>query len=239
MNLQHPPDRHARHARRDGGRHACACLTGGRGLHAGGGRAHRTVGDTPSTNASNASNASAPAAATGLDDIVASARRVSENAETVPVTVSAFSADASADIGGGHLPGRIGCAGEPAGLTADSQMKGKPKAPTWTVGIDWKATDALFYAASRRGYKACGIDAPAFAPGQSLPHVRAGKDDRHRTRRQDGLPFRRCVAAVQRLRLPGEDQGIPGGRHQRGDIQLSSAGLACVGPHPAPFIDGE
>src|SRR3546814_13299662 len=42
----------------------------------------------------------------------------------------------------------------------------KSKAPTWTIGVDWKASDELFlYATSRRGYKTGGINAPAYGPG--------------------------------------------------------------------------
>jgi iron complex outermembrane receptor protein len=39
----------------------------------------------------------------------------------------------------------------------------KSDAPTWTIGLDWQATDDLFfYAASRRGYRAGGINAPKY-----------------------------------------------------------------------------
>src|SRR3546814_173408 len=54
----------------------------------------------------------------------------------------------------------------PSGLAAGSQVEGKSKAPTWTIGVDWKASDELFlYATSRRGYKTGGINAPAYGPG--------------------------------------------------------------------------
>src|SRR3546814_10825769 len=31
----------------------------------------------------------------------------------------------------------------PSGLAAGSQVEGKSKAPTWTIGVDWKASDEL------------------------------------------------------------------------------------------------
>lgn len=41
----------------------------------------------------------------------------------------------------------------------------KSKAPTWTVGIDYQASDDIFfYFTNRRGYRAGGLNAPVLAP---------------------------------------------------------------------------
>jgi len=41
----------------------------------------------------------------------------------------------------------------------------KSKAPTWTLGIDYKASDDIFlYFTTRRGYRAGGLNAPVLAP---------------------------------------------------------------------------
>ncbi len=41
----------------------------------------------------------------------------------------------------------------------------KSEAPTWTVGIDYKASDDIFlYFTNRRGYRAGGLNAPVLAP---------------------------------------------------------------------------
>ncbi|TVV77095.1 TonB-dependent receptor [Sphingomonas solaris] len=76
--------------------------------------------------------------------------------------------DISSCVGGGTSPNPVvspgGCrSGDPAIRNA-SVNKTSSKAPTWQVGLDWKASDAIFlYVATRRGYRAGGINSPTLA----------------------------------------------------------------------------
>ncbi|MBA4756460.1 MAG: TonB-dependent receptor [Sphingobium sp.] len=56
------------------------------------------------------------------------------------------------------------CAGAATTIRNSSVNKTSSKALTWQLGVDWKASDAIFlYAVSRRGYRAGGINSPTLA----------------------------------------------------------------------------
>ena len=54
-------------------------------------------------------------------------------------------------------------------LTNAAVTRAKSNATTWSVGLNWQATDSLFaYAVSRRGYRAGGVNSPVFS-GRLIP----------------------------------------------------------------------
>jgi iron complex outermembrane receptor protein len=129
----------------------------------------------------------------------------------------------------------------PSGLDAGSAVEGKSKAPTWTIGVDWKVSDALFvYATSRRGYKSGGINAPAlgvglaavqtFAPEKTTDIEIGAKSDftiGNARVRLNGSLFR---AKTKGLQIIGTSVATS---------TFQAAGLACVAPNFSPFIDGD
>lgn len=129
----------------------------------------------------------------------------------------------------------------PTQLSAGSRVKGKSKAPTWTIGVDWKASEALFlYATSRRGYKAGGINAPAFGPGLRpyqtfAPEKTTDIELGAKTDFRSGDSRLRFNASVFRAKTKGLQ--VIGTSVSTSAFQ--AAGLACVGASPQPFIDGD
>ena len=57
--------------------------------------------------------------------------------------------------------------GNPAFLPGTgAELTSRSKALTWTLGLDWQATDDIFlYATTRRGYRAGGLNAPTLGAG--------------------------------------------------------------------------
>ncbi len=54
-------------------------------------------------------------------------------------------------------------------LTNPSILKTNSSAPTWSIGLNWQASDNIFaYIVSRRGYRAGGVNSPVYA-GRLLP----------------------------------------------------------------------
>ncbi len=129
----------------------------------------------------------------------------------------------------------------PTGLTSGSVVKGKSKAPTWTVGVDWKVSRALFlYATSRRGYKAGGINAPAFGPG--LQPYQAFAPEKT-TDVEIGAKSDFSIGDA-RIRLNGslfraKTKGLQIIGTSVATSTFQAAGLACVAPGFTPFIDGD
>ncbi|MBB3982730.1 iron complex outermembrane receptor protein [Sphingobium fontiphilum] len=79
----------------------------------------------------------------------------------------------SACVGGGTSPNPVlspaDCNNAVPAIVNSSVNRTKSKAPTWTIGLDWQASDELFvYAVTRRGYRAGGINSPTLA-GRLLP----------------------------------------------------------------------
>ena len=76
--------------------------------------------------------------------------------------------DISSCVGGGTSPDPVvspaACRnGDPA-IRNSSNNKTSSKAPTWQIGFDWKASDAIFlYVVTRRGYREGGINSPTLA----------------------------------------------------------------------------
>ena len=74
----------------------------------------------------------------------------------------------TACVGGGTTPDPTvtprDCRTSTPAIRNASVNKTSSKAPTWTVGFDWQATDDLFlYAVTRRGYRSGGINGPTLA----------------------------------------------------------------------------
>jgi len=129
----------------------------------------------------------------------------------------------------------------PSGLFAGSEVKGKSKAPTWTIGVDWKASDALFlYATSRRGYKAGGINAPAFGPGL-LPYQTFAPEKTTDIELGAKTDFRfgetRLRFNVSAFRAKTKGLQVIGTSVATSSFQ--AANLACTETNPTPFIDGD
>lgn len=76
--------------------------------------------------------------------------------------------DIKACVGGGTSNQPVvtpkDCAAAAPSITNSSVNTTASKAPTWTIGFDWKANKNLFvYLVSRRGYRAGGINSPTLA----------------------------------------------------------------------------
>ncbi|WP_371433404.1 TonB-dependent receptor [Novosphingobium sp.] len=74
----------------------------------------------------------------------------------------------SACVGSGTSPDPVlspaDCTNAVAAIRNSSVNNTRSKAATWTVGLDWQASQALFvYAVSRHGYRAGGINSPTLA----------------------------------------------------------------------------
>lgn len=53
-----------------------------------------------------------------------------------------------------------------------AELTARSKALTWTMGIDWQATDNMFlYATTRRGYRAGGLNSPRLGAGLAAQQV--------------------------------------------------------------------
>ena len=145
--------------------------------------------------------------------------------------------------GSGNLdaPAQQGPGDCPAGLTSGSAVKGKSKAPTWTIGVDWKVSRDLFlYVTSRRGYKSGGINAPAFGPGLAPYQTFAPEKT---TDIEIGAKSDFTVGGT-RVRLDGSlfranTKGLQVIGTSVATSSYQAAGLACVAPDFKPFIDGD
>ena len=76
--------------------------------------------------------------------------------------------DISSCVGGGTSPNPVitpaQCRSGDPGIRNSSNNKTSSKAPTWQLGLDYKASDAIFlYVTTRRGYRAGGINSPTLA----------------------------------------------------------------------------
>lgn len=74
----------------------------------------------------------------------------------------------TACVGGGTSPDPVlspaDCNNAVPAIRNSSINKTSSKAPTWTVGLDWQASDEVFlYAVTRHGYRAGGINSPTLA----------------------------------------------------------------------------
>jgi iron complex outermembrane receptor protein len=74
----------------------------------------------------------------------------------------------TACVGGGTSPDPVlspaDCNNAVPAIVNSSINRTSSKAPTWTVGLDWQASDEVFlYAVTRRGYRAGGINSPTLA----------------------------------------------------------------------------
>lgn len=127
------------------------------------------------------------------------------------------------------------------GLTSGSTVRGKSKAPTWTIGVDWKVSPALFvYATSRRGYKAGGIKAPAFGP--ALRPYQAFAPEKT-TDIEIGAKSDFAIGGAK-VRLNGslfraKTKGLQIIGTSVATSTFQAAGTACVAPGFTPFIDGD
>jgi len=129
----------------------------------------------------------------------------------------------------------------PGAIPEGSLAKGKSKRPTWTVGVDYQASDNLFlFATSRRGYKAAGLNGPklgaglaslqTFKPEITTDFEIGAKSTIHLGEvqvRLNGSVFRSYVRNLQQT-VSGVSTG-----------NFAGAGLACVAPNFTPFIDGD
>lgn len=71
-------------------------------------------------------------------------------------------------VGSGTSPNPVlspaDCNNAVPAIRNSSVNRTKSNAPTWTIGLDWQASDELFvYAVTRRGYRAGGINSPTLA----------------------------------------------------------------------------
>ncbi|WP_183955359.1 TonB-dependent receptor [Sphingobium fontiphilum] len=75
------------------------------------------------------------------------------------------------DLAGlGNLVDADACYGGSAAIGKRAVLTSKSHAPTWTIGLDWQATDDLFfYVTSRRGYRTGGINPPKLG-GTLIPY---------------------------------------------------------------------
>lgn len=68
------------------------------------------------------------------------------------------------------------CRNGAAGIVAPSNLHTSSSAPTWTVGLDWQATQKLFfYVVTRRGYREGGLNGPTLS-GRLTPFQSFGPE---------------------------------------------------------------
>jgi iron complex outermembrane receptor protein len=113
-----------------------------------------------------------------------------------------------------------------------SFIRFKGKAPTWTLGLDWQATEkVLAYAVTRRGYREGGINAPAFnSPGTAILIPYQTFDPEKLTDIEIGLKAEWNVGGVRgRFNIAAYRA-----KHSNVQVDLSTAGVVAADDPAAP-----
>lgn len=126
-------------------------------------------------------------------------------------------------------------------LANPSMLKGRSRAPTWTIGADWQVNrDVFLYLTSRRGYKTGGLNTPLL--GNDLREFQTFRPEKTTdveigAKSNFTIGDMRTRFNVSAFRTKTTNQQLIGTQVSTSTYQAAS--LACVPPEFNPFIDGD